>query len=190
MRQNRATFRGPGSQAPVEMLLVESNKAPETSSRANLQGKAGQKASQANSPARHNASLVSDRDSPLGDGSLPVSSRRDLGNFGQLNSNSRLSLYNCGSGPEPMIGRSVGASKKDPELIGETRDVKFEYPFAISKNEKYPVASRWLVSIRTQKDFPNPNKFAKDNTPEEILKKIEARNPYKLNRAVRKRTKG
>ena len=167
------------------MLLVHSNKAPEVSSRSQVHSKAAKNASPGKSPPRQHPSLISDRESPFAEGSLPVSSRRDLGT---LNSNSRLSLYNCV--PDPLMTRGAAASKKDPELIGETRDVKFEYPFAISKNEKYPVASRWLVSIRTQKDFPNPNRLAVDNTPEEIQKKIDARNPYKLNRSVRKRTKG
>ena len=60
------------------------------------------------------------------------------------------------------------ASNKDPELHGETRDVKSKFPFALSTFNSKPVQSRFLVSMRTKNDYDDTDKYNPANTVEAI----------------------
>ena len=81
-------------------------------------------------------------------------------------------------------------SRKDPELAEETRHVKTAYPFSLSTSNSKPLQSRFLVSLRTKKDFDDVTKYHPDNTPEAIIEKEKNSNPYKLKKELRVMTKG
>jgi len=82
------------------------------------------------------------------------------------------------------------ASKRDPDLGDETRDIKQKFPFGISTDHLRPISSRYRISMKTKQDFASINKYSKDSTPDAILAKAAAKNPYKLNIDVRTKTKG
>ena len=53
-----------------------------------------------------------------------------------------------------------------------------------------PIDSRFLVSLRTQNDFDDVDKYNPNNTTEAILEQQKKSNPYMTNRNLRRSTKG
>lgn len=123
-----------------------------------------------------------------GDSETAPQSAAKSGRLGRdtANSVSRFSLYD-----QQTVGvSSARMSKRDPELNCETRDVQQKYPFAVSTDAFKPVPTRYLMSLRTKKDFGNIHKYHRDNTPDVILEKQRLSNPYTVNRELRAHTKG
>jgi hypothetical protein len=84
--------------------------------------------------------------------------------------------------------KSISSSKRDITLKAESRDVCHQYPFVSHKSEIYPINTRIRSTLRTLDQFGDKNKLNMPS-PEEIAQIQAAKNPYQLNRNVRKKTK-
>ena len=80
-------------------------------------------------------------------------------------------------------------SKRDPDIpLAEDNEVKKHFPFVRSIDYGKPIDTRLRASIRTKQDFDSIEKL-NDLGPEEV-ERIRSFNPYKVNKNLRKISKG
>ena len=80
-------------------------------------------------------------------------------------------------------------SKRDPDIpLEEDNEVQKHFPFVRSIDYGKPIETRLRASIRTKQDFDSIEKL-NDLGPEEVERR-RTYNPYTVNKALRKASKG